>query len=561
MKRDGWLNLNGLWDYSIRYKDDAKPSSYTGKILVPFAVESALSGVGQTVGENNVLWYRRRFTVPSSMKGKKILLHFGAVDWEAEISVNGKLVGRHQGGYDPFSFDISAALNKSGAQELVVRVWDPTDLGPQPRGKQVGRPEGIWYTPVTGIWQTVWLEAVPETYVSSVYAVPDLATGSVTIMPEIHGAPGAVSIRVFDKDGEVASSVFDVSRNEGYVLKLKDPKPWSPSSPHLYDYILTVKDNGKTVDEVKGYFGMRSIRLQKDSNGIQWVYFNNSFLFQYGPLDQGWWPDGLYTAPTAEALKYDILRTRDMGFNMIRKHVKVEPALWYRYCDSIGIIVWQDMPSGDNVRGDKWITNPSLEPQDKTRTEVSEKIYRTELKAMLDALRSFTCIGVWVPFNEAWGQFKTVEISNWVKSYDPGRLVNPASGGNFHAVGDMHDLHNYPDPIIHRPEVFGRDRAVVLGEFGGLGLPVEGHTWTDRANWGYQSFGNREELFGRYRQLVDKLLPLIPKGLSAAVYTQTTDVETEVNGLMTYDRKVIKFNIDDISALNKKLYEVKPKVP
>ncbi len=303
---------------------------------------------------------------------------------------------------------------------------------------------------------------------------------------------------------------------------------------------------------------MRKISLQKDQQGIQWIMLNNKFLFQYGPLDQGWWPDGLYTAPTDEALKFDIIKTREMGFNMIRKHTKVEPARWYRHCDSLGMLVWQDMPSGDmNFNTDKWITNPSLEPIDKTRTPASEAIFRKELKAMIDAFRVFPCIVVWVPFNEAWGQFKTVEISNWTKSYDPSRLVNPASGGNFHDVGDMHDLHNYPDPVIHRPEVFGKERAVVLGEFGGLGLPIEQHTWTDKSNWGYQSFQDKEELFKRYQSLMDKLQTLIPKGLSAAIYTQTTDVESEVNGLMTYDRKVMKFDVEAIKKLNLKLYGLK----
>lgn len=306
-----------------------------------------------------------------------------------------------------------------------------------------------------------------------------------------------------------------------------------------------------------GYFAMRKISLEKDANGIQWIMLNNKFVFQYGPLDQGWWPDGLYTAPTDEALKFDILKTKEMGFNMIRKHTKVEPARWYAHCDSLGMLVWQDMPSGDmNFTTDKWITNPSLEPIDKVRTPESEVIYRKELKAMIDNFRMFPCIVVWVPFNEAWGQFKTIEISNWTKNYDPSRLVNPSSGGNFHAVGDMHDLHNYPDPIIHRPEVFGLDRAVVLGEFGGLGLPIDKHTWTDKSNWGYQSFKNQQELFTRYQSLLEKLQTLIPLGLSAAVYTQTTDVESEVNGLMTYDRKVIKFDIDAIKKLNQKLYTI-----
>jgi beta-galactosidase/beta-glucuronidase len=557
MKRDAWINLNGLWEYAIKYKEDGRPASFAGQILVPFAIESSLSGVEKTVGENNQLWYRRTFTLPASMKGKKILLNFGAVDWEAEVFINGKKAGMHQGGYDPFSFDITGLLGKGNTHEIVIRVWDPTDQGPQPRGKQVSMPHGIWYTPVTGIWQTVWVEAVADTYIDDVYSVPDLDASTVAIQTSVNNfKPGdKINIIVSDQGKNLVTKTFDGPGTNR--IPLVAFQPWSPDAPKLYDLDITLERGGKLVDQVKSYFAMRKISLQKDDNGIQWMMLNNKFLFQYGPLDQGWWPDGLYTAPSAEGLRFDIEKTKAMGFNMIRKHVKVEPAIWYRYCDSLGMLVWQDMPSGDNVPGDRWTTNPSVDPTDKTRTDASEKIYRTELKEMLDALRAFPSIVVWVPFNEAWGQFKTVEVSNWVKQYDPSRLVNSASGGNFHAIGDIHDLHNYPDPTMHRPEVFAKDRSQVLGEFGGLGLPVEDHTWTDKSNWGYQSFRNKEELFSRYQQLIEKLLPLIPRGLSAAVYTQTTDVESEVNGLMTYDRKIFKFNVDELKKLNNRLYEVK----
>jgi beta-galactosidase/beta-glucuronidase len=558
MKRDGWLNLNGLWDYSITYIDEEKPVKYTGKILVPFAAESSLSGVGKSVGANNVLWYKRSFTVPGNMAGKKIILHFDAVDWETEVFVNGKKAGTHQGGFDPFNFDISSLLNKGKANEILVRVWDPTDEGPQPKGKQVNKPSGIWYTPVTGIWQTVWIEAVASTYIKDVYTVSDIDKKTLTINTTIEQSAPGDKVRVTIKDGgnEVAKEIFE--SGSPAVITLKDIKLWSPETPVLYDLDVEILRSDKPVDKVNSYTAFRKISLQKDANGIQWIMLNNAFLFQYGPLDQGWWPDGLYTAPTPEALLFDIVKTKEMGFNMIRKHTKVEPAVWYRYCDSVGMLVWQDMPSGDmNFSTDKWITNPSLEPIDKNRTDSSEKIFRTELKAMIDAFRPFPSIVVWVPFNEGWGQFKTVEISNWTKNYDPSRLVNSASGGNFHAVGDMHDLHNYPDPQLHRPEVFGRDRAVVLGEFGGLGLPVESHTWTDKSNWGYQSFKNKQELFNRYSSLLEKLETMIPKGLSAAVYTQTTDVESEVNGLMTYDRKEMKFDVEQLRKMNQKLYQIK----
>lgn len=556
MKRDQWLNLNGLWDYAIRYKEEDKPVKFAGKILVPFAVESSLSGVGKTVGDQNVVWYRRNFSVPATMKGKRILLHFGAVDWQADVFVNGQKAGSHQGGYDSFSFDITSLISKNSSQEIMIRVWDPSDNGPQPRGKQVSKPSGIWYTSVTGIWQTVWMEAVPETYIDRIYTTPDLDAAKITVHTEIKNAEKGDQLLIELTDGD--KKITSVQQASGdQVLDAKGLTPWSPATPKLYHLTLSIMRHGKLIDEVKSYTAIRKVSLKKDQNGIQWIELNNSFLFQFGPLDQGWWPDGLYTAPTAEALKFDVIKTKEMGFNLIRKHVKVEPALWYSYCDSLGMLVWQDMPSGDMAQGDRWNQNPSLDPTDKTRTEASEKIYRTELKAMIDGLRGFPSIITWVPFNEAWGQFKTIEITNWIKQYDPSRLVNPASGGNFHAVGDMHDLHNYPDPQIHRPEVFGKDRAVVLGEFGGLGLPVEGHTWTDKSNWGYQSFKNKEELFTRYQQLIDKLTSLIPKGLSAAIYTQTTDVESEVNGLMTYDRKLFKFDPEAIRKVNEKVYNAR----
>lgn len=561
LQRAQWQNLNGLWDYAITYVDDAKPASYAGKILVPFAIESSLSGVGKMVGANNLLWYKRNFNAPAMNAGERLILHFGAVDWRADVFINGKKAGAHEGGFDPFDLDITDLVQKSKSNELVVRVWDPTDDGPQPRGKQVNKPSGIWYTPVTGIWQTVWLETVNSTFIEHLYTTTDIDKKSLTLVTTVANKGQGDQLQVIiSKNGQRVASQ---SAPAGSDLNITMPsiQLWEPGSPALYDLEVSLERNGKIIDRVKSYTAFRKISLKKDANGIQWVMLNNKFQFQYGPLDQGWWPDGLYTAPTAEALLFDIVKTQEMGFNMIRKHTKVEPAIWYRYCDSLGMLVWQDMPSGDmNFSTDKWITNPSLEPIDKVRTPASEKIYRTELKAMIDAFRPFPCIVVWVPFNEAWGQFKTVEFSEWTKKYDPYRLVNPASGGNFHATGDMHDLHNYPDPQIHRPEVFGKERAVVLGEFGGLGLPVENHTWTDKSNWGYQSFKNREELLARYGTLIEKLSTLVPKGLSAAVYTQTTDVESEVNGLMSYDRKIMKFDPETIRKINLKLYTLKTKL-
>ncbi|HTF27823.1 MAG TPA: glycoside hydrolase family 2 TIM barrel-domain containing protein [Flavitalea sp.] len=311
---------------------------------------------------------------------------------------------------------------------------------------------------------------------------------------------------------------------------------------------------GKKIDEVGSYFAMRKITMAPDAAGIQRLLLNDKFVFQYGPLDQGWWPDGLYTAPTDEALRFDIEKTKEMGFNMIRKHVKVEPARWYRYCDSIGLLVWQDMPSGD--MGNRWENRPGIvgRATDKNRTPESEKIYRDEWTEIMQDLHNFPCIVVWVPFNEAWGQFKTKEITEWTMKKDPSRLVNSASGGNFEPVGDIMDLHNYPEPLMPDPSIYGQKRIVVLGEFGGLGLPVEAHTWQEKNNWGYQSFKNKQELLKRYTELMASIPALIEKGLSAAVYTQTTDVEVETNGLMTYDRKEIKMPVTDLKVIHEKLY-------
>ncbi len=554
--RDTWHNLNGLWDYAIKSKDEAQPASFDGKILVPFAVESALSGVGKTVGKDSTLWYKTTFTLPRDMRKKNVLLHFGAVDWRAEVFVNGKEAGTHEGGYDPFSFDITPHLNKSGNQEVVVKVWDPSDDGPQPRGKQIKNPHAIWYTPVTGIWQTVWLEAVPETHIVATKNTPDLDNKTFSVSAEVANAQAGdqLRVRVLEGENQVAEQI--IAATEEAVLQITDPKIWAPGSPHLYDIEVAVLRKNKVVDEIETYSALRKISMEPDENGIQRMMLNNEFVFQYGPLDQGWWPDGLYTAPTDEALLFDIVKTQEMGFNMIRKHVKVEPARWYYYCDSLGMLVWQDMPSGD--MGNHWNQRPGVVmgiETERQRSPESEEIYRTEWQAIIDANYNFPSIVVWVPFNEAWGQFKTEEITKWTMEYDPFRLVNSASGGNFFPVGHIIDLHNYPDPAMPNPDFFGKQQILVLGEFGGLGLPVEGHTWQQKDNWGYQSFKSKEELMKRYKKLINDLTPLIPKGLSAAIYTQTTDVEVETNGLMTYDRKVIKFSPQELNALHQQLYE------
>ena len=557
-RNNNWQNLNGLWKYKITNKDQKEiPTTWDGDILVPFAVESALSGVAKRVTKDDALWYNSKISIDKKLNKGKIFLNFGAVDWECDIYVNGQHVGNHQGGFDPFSIDISNAIKKGKTQDIAIRVWDPTSDGPQPRGKQINNPHGIWYTPVSGIWQTVWLESVPETHIVSTKQTPDVDQSVLKISTELASAKAGdeILVEAYDNNNKIAE--VKSTAGEEAQLKLTDPQLWSPNSPKLYDLKVKVLRKGKVIDEAKSYFAMRKISVKKDGSGIQRMYLNDEFVFHYGPLDQGWWPDGLHTAPSDEALKYDVEKTKEMGFNMIRKHIKVEPARWYRHCDSIGIMVWQDMPSGD-LDGNIWDMNPGkIRPgkHDKDRTPESEAIYRKEWKSIMSTLHNFPSIVVWVPFNEAWGQFKTKEIVDWTIQNDPSRLVNGASGGNFGAPGHIFDIHNYPDAAMPSPELFGDQYVLVLGEYGGLGLPVEGHTWQQKDNWGYQSFKNSEELKNRYQEVVSDLSKLIPLGLSGGVYTQTTDVEVETNGLMTYDRKVMKIPANELKVIHSKLYQ------
>jgi len=548
MVREQWQNLNGLWDYAITAKDSYFPSSYDGKILVPFAIESSLSGVQKTVGEDHNLWYRHSFPIPSEWKNKNILLHFGAVDWRTDVWVNGIKVGTHQGGYTPFTFDITSALQKGKQQDLIVKVWDPVDKGFQPRGKQVEKPHGIFYTSVTGIWQTVWLEPVSKAYISHLKTIPDIDGGTVSVLASTKGAlpTDLIEVKVLD-NGKVIGSGKSLAGQE-VMVQVPDAKLWSPESPFLYDMEVSVIRNNAAVDKVNSYFGMRKISTARDANGIVRLQLNNKDYFQFGPLDQGWWPDGLYTAPTDEALLFDIKKTKDFGFNMIRKHVKVEPARWYYHADKEGILVWQDMPGGDN--SPKWQQYNYFDGQELKRTAESEQNYRQEWKEIMDLVISDPCVAVWVTFNEAWGQFKTPEIVAWTKKYDPSRPVNPASGGNHYDCGDILDMHHYPDPEM---KLFDSRRCNVLGEYGGLGLAIEGHLWESDRNWGYVKYKNPEEVTEAYINLAEKLKKLIPFGYSAAVYTQTTDVESEVNGLMTYDRKVIKLNEEKIRKVNREV--------
>lgn len=547
MERENWKNLNGLWEYAIRPKGERQPEKMDGQILVPFAVESSLSGVGKRLGEKNELWYKREFSVPASWKNQQILLHFGAVDWCADVWVNGVKLGQHKGGFTPFSFDITPALAK-GNNEVVVKVWDPTDAGFQPRGKQVNNPNGIWYTPVSGIWQTVWLEPVASCHINRVKTTPDIDRKKLTVEVEMADANGNALVDVQLLDGQKVVAKGKAMNGQVIELAVPDMKLWSPESPFLYDMKVAVVQNGKVVDQVKSYAAMRKYSIRRGKNGITRLQLNNKDIFHYGPLDQGWWPDGLYTAPTDEALVYDIQKTKDFGYNMIRKHVKVEPARWYTHCDKIGLIVWQDMPNGD--RGPEWQSRKYFTGAEITHSAESEANYRREWKEIIDLLYSNPCVGVWVPFNECWGQFKTPEIVAWTKDYDPSRLVNPASGGNHYTCGDILDLHNYPGPDLY---LYDPKRATVLGEYGGIGLALEGHLWKTDQNWGYVKYNDSEKVTAEYVKYAEHLLDLISKGFSAGVYTQTTDVEGEVNGLLTYDRKVIKVNEQKIREINQKI--------
>lgn len=530
MARKQWTNLNGTWEYAITGANDPRPERFSSHVLVPFPIESQLSGAGVWVSPQQRLWYHRSFTAPATASGRRLLLNFGAVDWETEVFVDGTSVGQHRGGYDPFTFDITDALARGRAtHDLVVAVRDPTDTGDQPRGKQVQRPRSIWYTEVTGIWQTVWLETVPAWHVTGLRIDPDLAGGQVNVSVGSDGRPasGRVTIDVLD-----GSRVVRTANGPTVTIPIPTPHPWSPSDPFLYGLRVHL-DSG---DDVESYFGMRSIAVKVDQSGARRLYLNGYPLFQFGLLDQGWWPDGLYTAPTDEALASDIRRTKELGFNVIRKHVKVEPDRWYYHADRLGMLVWQDMPSGDN------------------KTDAGKAEFERELRAMVDARRNHPSIVMWVPFNEGWGQHDTEKYVAWLKSYDPSRLVNNATGWTDMHVGDLVDIHSYPGPTMPPVEPY---RAAALGEFGGLGLPLEGHTWLDKGNWGYRSFTTLDAMNAAYRDLVTQLRLLAGDDLAAAIYTQTTDCEIEVNGVMTYDRAVVKLSPESIAA-NRLLYETLP---
>ena len=546
--RDRWINLNGLWEYAIT-PVDAVPEKMDGHILVPFAVESALSGVGRSVTEHDALWYEREFSVPKDWAGSRIMLNFGAVDWKAEVYVNDELAGCHTGGYAPFSFDVTDLLLQGKTNSLKVKVTDGTDSWFQPRGKQVSEPEGIWYTAVTGIWQTVWMEPVSESYVKSFHSVADIDASVLNVYVDAVLTEGDACEVVLMECGNV------INKGRGTEVSLHVPqmKLWSPDSPYLYDVEVNIVRDGAVVDRVSGYAAMREISYRKDASGHKRMYLNGEPLFQYGPLDQGWWPDGLYTAPSDEALVFDIQKTKDFGFNMIRKHVKVEPARWYWHCDRLGMLVWQDMPSIEDNHENVWGNRAYDTGTDYPVTQEGKDNYYKEWGEVIAAFKGFPCIVVWVPFNEGWGQFDTEDVVQFTRAQDPTRLINYASGGNFvHCSGDILDLHNYPHPEMY---LYDKEYINVLGEYGGIGWPVEGHLWQPERNWGYVQFKSADEVLDTYEKYAEMLIDLIDDGFAGAIYTQTTDVEIEVNGLMTYDRKVVKLDQERLHAINTKVIE------
>ena len=527
MVRSDWMNLNGVWQFQAGTTNDSVPvnQKLADEILVPFPMESALSGV---MKHHDRAWYRRTFTTPKNWSGQQILLHLDAVDWEAEIFINGQSVGLHQGGYDPISYDITRFLKAGAEQELIVRIYDPTDAAGEPRGKQTLHQGGIMYTPTSGIWQPVWLEPVPTTSIADLKLVPDIDAGKLKVTVNLSGSMAGVDVKAIARIG--GKIVGEISGAPGTELLLPVPEAilWCPTNPFLYDLDVTLTQGGKKLDAVTSYFGMRKISLGT-SGGFVKMLLNNQFVFQFGPLDQGFWPDGIYTAPTDAALKSDIQREKAVGFNMVRKHIKVERARWYYWADKLGILVWQDMPSFNSY------TDHPATP------DTAE--YKTELKRMVETHWNSPAIILWVIFNEAQGQHDTPGLVKMVKEMDPSRLVNQASGGNHFGVGDILDVHSYPDPSC----LVSSNQAVVCGEFGGVGLAITNHTWA--TGWGYVGAKDGADLLAKFEGFSEQLSDFVQNhGLSAAVYTEITDVETELNGLYTYDRKVRKVDLHKIQS-------------
>ncbi len=518
----------------------------------------------RTLQPEETLWYRRSFTVPDDWSGQRVLLHFGAVDWECKVWVNGVEVGRHRGGYLPFYFDITNQL-MDGENELRVSVGDPTDQSWIARGKQVLNPKGIWYTAVSGIWQTVWLEPVPQTSIRGVKLTPEIDTETLKVLVTLDGELDDSQVQITALDAGIQIGAVSGRAREPLEISVPNPRFWSPNSPHLYDLQVDVRQQGQTIDSVKSYFGMRKFDLQLDAQGCLRLCLNNQPLFHYGPLDQGYWPDGLHTPPSEAAMRYDVEFTKEIGCNMLRKHIKIEPARFYYDCDRLGMIVWQDMPNGGkpvggvisflaimfgrfSQRDDRWYSRYGRGEQE------SRDDYWRELREMVDHLYNFACIGMWVPFNEAWGQFDANAVADWLRDYDPTRPVDHASGWFDQGGGDFRSIHTYFKALA--PEDPEANRGVILSEFGGYALKLDGHVWDPDTEFGYKKCDSTEALTEAYLDLIEaQLKPWIKRGLSGAVYTQTTDVEIEINGYLTYDRKVEKMDRQKIKHVHRELFE------
>ena len=559
LKRADWTNLNGLWQYAVtNQQTDKKNVKFDGEILVPFAIESSLSGVAKSFLPEDKLWYKRAFNVADMSKNKVTILHFGAVDYECNVWVNDKLVGKHIGGNNPFSFDITKYLNKKGPQVLELSVIDPTDTESNLRGKQQLNQRGIWYTPVSGIWQTVWLETIEKTHIRSVLPIADIKKSIINLTFDVANLKGNEQIEINVKDkGKTIATVNQKIASE-IAVALPNITRWTPETPKLYQLEIVLKQQNKVVDQVASYFAMREVSTVKDEKGFLRTALNGQAIFQWGTLDQGWWPDGLLTPPSAEAMMWDMVQLKEMGFNTIRKHIKVEPALYYYYADSLGLMLWQDLPSGfANPRREiEFIQSDAANDWDAPADVAAQR--QTELNEMIENLRFFPSITAWVVFNEGWGQHNTKAIVEWAQKKDPTRHINGVSGWTERYVGDMYDIHNYPATSMILPEHCG-NRISVLGEFGGLGLPVQGNLWNpNMRNWGYKNMDGSMDFVNDYARLIYDLEPLIAQGLSAAIYTQTTDVEGEVNGFITYDRKVTKIPPAFLHILHSKLYNIKP---
>ena len=551
LRRDNWLNLNGEWDYAITKRTKKEvPMKWSGTILVPFCLESKLGGVQRLLSSAEALWYRRSFHLADTV-GHRTLLNFEAVDYRCEVFVNGQSVGTHQGGNTPFALDMTNAV-KPGRNKLVVRVEDETEEW-QLRGKQTRNPRGIWYTQVSGIWQTVWLEQVSKTYLQNVKLSSNAKEGSITIRPEIAGDNRNVRLKITVKDaGKTVQT--QTAGIEGCTMTIPNAKLWSPKAPHLYQLSLTLLDEeNRELDSVESYTGIRTVGKMLDSDGHWKFTLNGKELFHWGPLDQGWWPDGLLTPPSDEAMLFDIRFLQDAGFNMIRKHIKTEPRRYYYHCDRLGMMLWQDHVSGGQTPS--W-TRLRVNPSDADWPEEHHSQFMHELDQMIDTLENHPSIVVWVPFNEAWGQHRTLEVGHWVAKRDASRLVNIASGGNFWPVGDIVDHHHYPHPDFPFDEKRYAKFIKVIGEFGGHGFPVKDHLWDeDRRNWGYGGLPkNKEEYKSRYVQSIQMLKKFQSQGIAGGIYTQTTDVEGEINGLITYDRNVIKIPAKELQELHRKLF-------